>query len=187
MLADVARMINQSVAPVAARVGVNENALVGLPQTRQVVNELVNNVGFLLAHAANASACAADGLAHAGNGTCVEVVPQCPRPSTPASGTMTLSNAYIIPGTTATYECFGDRKFLVGPRVRTCNHTSQQFDGADPQCLTCAVVNCLQCAGSTSNCALCAPGYDLIPGPSAQCAARTDTVVVMGGQVGGTR
>lgn len=185
-LNDASRMINNTVAPIESRLGIAETTLVGLPQTQQAVAALALDVNTLLAHAANVTSCAAGGNIHTGNGTCVDPVPQCQPPVAPQNGAVALSSHYIIPGTTATYTCSGTNTFVAGPTVRTCNASTQQFNGVAPQCLVCGVVNCLQCVNAVNNCIRCATGHDLSSDGS-QCVVRSNTAVLFGGQRAGSR
>ena len=82
---------------------------------------------------------------------------------------------------TCRYSCSGTNTFVAGPSVRTCMEDTQQFSGSTPQCLTCGVVNCLQCVNTTTTCVRCAVAHDLTADGS-QCVERSQTVIVLGGQ-----
>ena len=44
---------------------------------------LAEDVAYLLAHSENVTNCGADGNLHAGDGTCVDPVPNCDKPDAP--------------------------------------------------------------------------------------------------------
>jgi hypothetical protein len=184
-IASATASLNTAVSQLDQRITANTAALVGLPQTQQAVDDLVQNVNFLLDHAQNVTICANNGSVHTGGGSCVSPVPRCEQPTAPAGGSVTLSSNYIIPGVTATYSCSGQNTFVAGPTVRTCMESTQNFSEFTPRCLTCGVVNCVQCVNTTSTCVRCATAHDLTADGS-QCVARADTVVMLGGQYAGS-
>lgn len=147
------------------------------------MSDLADNVKYLIAHSANVTSCATSGEVHIGDGTCIDPVPQCPRPAKPVNGSVELSADFIIPGVTATYSCPGHLAFVAGPKVRTCIEASLEFDGADPVCSVCEVTNCIRCVNHVDTCAECAYGHDL-SADSKSCQERLGTIVVMGGSPG---
>jgi hypothetical protein len=168
--------LTSGVAGLKTRLDQIDEVLTGLPQTRKVVSELAADVAYLLLHSANVTACASTGDVHAGDGTCIDPVPQCPPPTAPKSGKVTLSADFIIPGVTAEYVCPGALAFVAGPSVRTCVEATLQFDGTAPSCQVCTVTNCERCVDDVKTCAKCAYGHDLAA-DSKSCPERADTIV----------
>jgi len=159
----------------------------GFADTKATVADLAKKMAYVLSHAENVTACAADGTVHSGDGDCVDPIPQCPKPSTPGNeATMVLSSTFIIPGTTAKYACPKEGTFLQGNEVRTCSQQTEKFTGSDPACLACNVLNCKLCAGGQDKCAECEYGHDLSLDKKA-CSERKDSIIVLEGGVPNAR
>ena len=170
-----------------ARVDQLVKDLAGFDETKKTVGALAKDVAYVLSHTANATACAADGTVHAGDGECVDPIPSCPKPQAPTNqGVMTLSSTFIIPGVTATYTCPKEGTFLLGPDTRTCLLKTGKFDATDPDCKDCNVLNCKLCAGAQDTCGKCSYGHDLSANKKA-CEERKDTVFVLEGGVPNAR
>lgn len=181
VMAELRTEVAGQVNPLAARVAVNEGALVGSGGMVGTVALLAADVEYLRAHVDNVTSCAAGGELHMGSGNCMDPVPQCPVPEAPDGGSVVLSAEFIIPGVTARYSCAGARAFVAGREVRTCVMDTQAFDGTTPRCLDCVVSNCLRCVNATNTCAVCAFGHDLSDDRSS-CEERAMTIVWLGGQ-----
>jgi len=180
LLLDGNNSLTQGVAALKARLDAADDLLAGLPQTQKAVADIAEDVVYLLAHSVNVTYCAAGGDMHVGDGTCANPIPQCEAPAAPSGGNVSISSQFIIPGVTAEYTCSGATDFVAGPTVRTCVEATLEFDGTDPSCLTCQVVNCVRCVSDVSTCAECAYGHDLTA-DSRSCPERSDTIIMMEG------